>query len=96
MIHSLIQVGTECLRREWFVTRGERDVRDASRGVGSELILERLAKGGLRKDDIFFSDTCSFIFLFDIKVCYSVFLNGEPIRHFHVIVSSEQAAFSAF
>ena len=76
VIRSWIEVSTEPFRNawEWFIPwRGEY-VRDASRRVNSELILEGPMKGGLRKNDIFYSNTCKFhIFLQNKMLRWCVF-----------------------
>ena len=51
---------------------------DASRCVNSEQILEGQLRGGLRKDDVFSSDICIFIFFFEVRFSGNVFpFNGN-------------------
>lgn len=79
------------------MTPGREDVGGASRRVNSELILEAQMKGGLKKDDVFFSDACSFICFCEVGFSGSVFLIGNRVRHFSVIVILRiQVAFIGF
>lgn len=92
-------VGTECFGNAWgrFLTRaGGVAAGAASEGEDSELILEGQALGGLRKDDLLFSDTWGSIFLFGIRFSHGVCLSGNRMSCFHVIVLSLQVAFRGF
>lgn len=68
----------------------------ASDGENSELILERQVVGGLRKDDILFSDTCGSIFFFGIIFSHGMCVSENQMRHFRVIVLSIQVALRGF